>query len=207
MSILRNLKYKWSWLNILFSPFVLPRVFFYLGKIEKGTPYFLPRRWKKISEERAIKKTQEFFDKQRKVHEDVGRDYKAPTQEQMDDKLKSFKKYLEAVPKKWGWDIVPLGWKTKFDSYRHEWNPMISVVGFNRQLCIYFGLNESMENMCYWEAWLTYKHETNKDDSVEDRLKALMKIYSASWGTPKKGYTNYYHNILKNKYKHLIKTT
>ena len=38
--------------------------------------------------------------------------------------------YLKAVPKKIGFDFVPLGWKTKWDSYRFEWSPMISFVFF-----------------------------------------------------------------------------
>lgn len=110
--------------------------------------------------------------------------------------------YQKAIPLKLGIQIIGLGWKTKFDKYRHEWNPMISAVGFNRQFCIWFGLKETMSNMCYWEAWLTYFYDTDKSNGRKERLSELREKYSANWGNKDKGYTDYYPIILKNNLKY-----
>lgn len=48
-----NLFYKLKWLDILWSPFVAPKVKFYFGKIKHGTPYFLPRYTVKNKSERG----------------------------------------------------------------------------------------------------------------------------------------------------------
>lgn len=106
---------------------------------------------------------------------------------------------------KWGINIVSLGWKTKFNQVRHEWNPMISIVGFNRQFCVYFGLDGfGLTNSCYWEAWVTYYFYTDKKKSKKERLIDTMDQYSAVWSN-EKGKTDYYHRILKSKYLNLIK--
>ena len=110
------------------------------------------------------------------------------------------------MPLKFGFQIIGLGWKTKFDMCRHEWNPMISFVAFNRQLCIYFGYKGKKKqdamliNDCCWEAWLTYNYYTDKSKSKSERLKETVKLYSCNWGNPDKGYINYYKHILKSKY-------
>jgi hypothetical protein len=40
-----NLKYKFDWMRVYFSPFkpILPKL--YIGEVAIGTPYFLPRVW------------------------------------------------------------------------------------------------------------------------------------------------------------------
>lgn len=45
--MLSSLKYRLEWLKIINSPFKFPKVLFYFGKIRVGTPFFLPRIWKK----------------------------------------------------------------------------------------------------------------------------------------------------------------
>jgi hypothetical protein len=40
-----KLKYSFEWMRVFFSPFITPKLKFYLGKVQFGTPYFLPRRW------------------------------------------------------------------------------------------------------------------------------------------------------------------
>ena len=71
MKFFNTLKEFISYFN---TPFVRPKLKFYIGKVAVGTPYFFPRR--------AIKDP----DKPR---------------------------YLKFIPKKIGFDIVKLGWKTK----------------------------------------------------------------------------------------------
>ena len=48
MNLISKIKYffkSFFYLKSFFSPFIRPRLRFYLGKIAIGTPYFYPRRW------------------------------------------------------------------------------------------------------------------------------------------------------------------
>ena len=108
---MKNLLYKLKWLGILNSPFKLPRVSFYFGKIDRGTPYFLPRRWGRYTKEEAVEKAKDHFDKLKKGFEKAGKQWKKPTEEQFDNMVHQFGRYLKAVDKKWGFDIVALGFK------------------------------------------------------------------------------------------------
>ena len=58
-----------------------------------------------------------------------------------------------------------LGWKTKYDSYRHEWDPYISIVFFRKwQLLWVFNWVDKNDELSYtrsmatWEALLEYLH-------------------------------------------------
>lgn len=114
--------------------------------------------------------------------------------------------YLTAIPRKIGFDFVRLGWKTKFESFRHEWNPIWSFVFFKWQIAIIFVPEHDMH---YWESWLYYELETDKKASKEERISKCLEeapqIWS-SWGKDgEKITTNYYTEILKKKYLKLIK--
>jgi len=37
---------KFTWMKVFNSPFIRPKIRFYLGKLAYGTPYFFPRVWK-----------------------------------------------------------------------------------------------------------------------------------------------------------------
>ena len=52
-----NVKYNWSYLGVLNSPFVGLRLKWYFGKIQHGTPYFLPRKWVELKEKPGYKTT------------------------------------------------------------------------------------------------------------------------------------------------------
>ena len=80
--------------------------------------------------------------------------------------------YLKFVPKKIGFDFVPLGWKTKFDFYRREWNPRISFVFFKWQIAVTFVPEHDMH---YWEAWLYYDRNTDKTKSKRERIEQCRK--------------------------------
>ena len=57
---------KFDFLKILNSPFKLPRLKLYVGKIAVGTPYFLPRRWVKPTQQMLIDNAiQDIADRQR----------------------------------------------------------------------------------------------------------------------------------------------
>ena len=71
--------------------------------------------------------------------------------------------HLKAVPIKYfGINYNTLGWKTKYDEYRFEYNPALSIVMFGKQLYISISpkIYEDRDDI-YWEAWLYYK-DTNK---------------------------------------------
>ena len=103
-------------------------------------------------------------------------------------------------------DFVSLGWKTKYDDFRNEWNPMFSLVLFKKQLVAWVLPNTDCSSMHYWESWLDYKHRTNKNNSEKERVKELVTKYPQTWGWGEK-VVNYHYNVLKPKYKYLIDET
>lgn len=162
MKFIKNIKEFISYFN---TPFVRPKLKFYIGKVAVGTPYFLPRK--------AINDT---------------------------DKPG----YLKFIPKKIGFDIVDLGWKTKFGQYRFEWAPIISFVFFKWQIAIVIVAPEQHH---YWESWLYYQYDTDKTKSKLERAIECQKKYPQIWEISKDGVRtkiNYYDSILKKKYR--IKT-
>ena len=190
---------SFSWMEVYFSPFkpIIPKLYF--GKIALGCPYFFPRRFVKATPERAHKATKEYIKKEEnynKMNPNYARTIK-PYNEIFKEKMKCG--YSE--PKIIGFDFVSLGWKTKYDDYRHEWNPMWSFVFFKWQIALMFIPENDMH---YWECWLYYSKETDKSKSREERIKQAREKYSCKWTT----YRNeaeekicYWDVILKNKYK------
>ena len=193
---------RFYFLNVFNSPFKRPQLKWYIGKVAIGTPYFLPRKWVKISKEEAHDSTIEQIQKLRayrnKHHDSV---FKIPTYNELyKQKLNS----RVSVPKKIGFDFVSLGWKTKYDSYRHEWNPLISFVFFKWQIAVILSPKHSTH---YWECWLYYHFETDKTKTQEERIKACIAENPCIW-TSYKGTeettTDYYKLILKDKFQHLV---
>ena len=93
--------------------------------------------------------------------------------------------YLKFVPKKIGFDVVRLGWKTKWSQFRFEWAPLISFVFFKWQIAITISATEQDH---YWESWLYYQYETDKTKSKLERNGVETKV-------------DYYDLILKKKYR------
>ena len=87
---------------------------------------------------------------------------------------------LKSIPKKIGFDFVDLGWKTKWNEtdYRFEWGPLWSFVFFKLQICIFFRVPEMSH---YWECWLVYERNTNKNLSPKERIKQAKEIFSCKW--------------------------
>lgn len=159
MKLIKNIKEFISYFN---TPFVRPKLKFYIGKVAVGTPYFLPRK--------AIN------------------DPDKPG-------------YLKFIPKKIGFDIVNLGWKTKFDQYRFEWAPIISFVFFKWQIVITIVAPEQHH---YWESWLYYQYDTDKTKSKLERAIECQKKYPQIWEVSKDGVRtkiDYYDSIIKKKYR------
>lgn len=152
---------KFRWLKAFISPFKRPKLYWYIGRVAIGTPYFFPRRWINNKEKRG---------------------------------------YMKAIPRKIGFDFVALGWKTKWDSYRHEWNPIWSFVFFKWQIAVKFIPKHDSH---YWESWLYYELDTDKSKSRKERITECREKAPQLWSTSIGGVkdtTDYYTKILKPKY-------
>lgn len=201
-ALLNSVEYKLSFLSVLNSPFRGLKLRWYFGNIKHGTPYFLPRKWVKCNLDDGLKA----WNKLGKYSQNAY----LRSQTQQEWVKKYTKTHTKPISIKYfGWNFTSLGWKTKWDDYRFEWSPSISLILFGKQLFIEILPNIKTDDYtiaidCYWEAWLNYKYKTDKSKSIEKRLEELQKEYSCSWGDEEKGYTNYYPIILKNKYHYLI---
>ena len=197
-------KYTFDWMRVYNSPFkpIIPKL--YIGKVAIGTPYFFPRVWVKATPKLAHEATKKHIEREEsynKLNPKYARKIK-PYNEIFEDKMNG----SYPVPKKIGFNFVSLGWKTKYDSYRHEWNPMWSFVFFKWQIALIFTPEHDMH---YWECWLYYTRETNKTKSTKERIKEAKEEYCCVWSSTKDGVdikTNYWDLILKDKYYDYSKT-
>ena len=177
------------WLKVLNSPFKPFKVRLYVGKTQVGIPYFLPRKWVKYTDEDAIKASVEHKANKNKV--------------QVSDKqlFEMYKKYNKAVPLTVGFSYCSLGWKTKYDDFRHEWNPVLSFVFFGYQIALTF---YSPYGSHYWEPWLYYEYRTDKTKSKRERIEQCIKEAPETWTSSKHNEkpvtTDYYTKILKSKW-------
>ena len=188
-----SLLYHFDYLGVLNSPFKGLKLKWYFGKIQHGIPYFLPRKWVKMTKadcEEALQRDLENAEKH---------GWKYTTNRTWE----YYKNHTKPVQIKYfGFDSCSLGWKTKWDDYRFEWSPCYSLVIFGKQICVWVFPNIEKSTVgvyCYWEAWLNYRL-TDKTKSKEERIKELKTKYSCTWGNSDTGYVDYYPIILKEKY-------
>lgn len=106
--------------------------------------------------------------------------------------------------KKFGFDVVGLGWKTKWSDtdYRFEWGPIASFVFLKWQIAVSLQVPDTDS---YWEAWLYYNHNTDKTKSQRERIEQCKKEYSRKYIGYSKTDGNYtrnaYNEILKEEYR------
>ena len=110
--------------------------------------------------------------------------------------------HLKFVRKKFGYDFVRLGWKTKWTDtdYRWEWSPLFSFVIGKIQLAIIIKV-ENPDH--YWTSWLYYHRNTDKSKSVSERVKQCVEEFPQTYKVTTRGKTkviNYYDSILKKKW-------
>lgn len=168
------------------SPFKPPKLKWYFGKTKITVPYFLPRKWIPLTEQEAIEKAKD--SKLNFLHATF------------EESVEYYKKCHKTIPKKIGFDFIGLGWKTKFDEYRHEFNPVWSFVFFGYQIAVTF---VAVESAHYWEVFLYYWFETDKSKSREERIKQCKEKYSCIWTTYYQGEkttVDYYEIVLKKNY-------
>lgn len=113
--------------------------------------------------------------------------------------------YLKFIPKKFGFDMCGLGWKTKWKDtdYRLEWEPRFSFVFWKWQFAILFKAPDCEQ---YWTIWLYYSRNTDKSLSKEERIKQCIENFPQIWNRWSNGVEetiNYYEVVLKEKYKPL----
>lgn len=187
------INYNLSFLGVLFSPLAPLKTVWYFGEIKHGTPYFLPRRWVNCD----IKDGVEAWNK---LHEQSQKAYLARYSKDcwVENYAKTHRKPVSI--KYFGFDFVSLGWKTKWNEYRFEWNPSISIVLFGRQLFISIIPDISLDHHdSYWEAWLNYDNKTDKSLSRKERTLQLFERYSCTW-TGTNGKLDHYEFILRGEY-------
>ena len=196
-----RLGYNFEWLRVYFSPFkpIIPTL--YIGRTAIGTPWFYPRRVVKATHKRAkdaaikqIRDNRE-FNKNNPTYQRVEKSFRELYEQKM--RCNYF------VDKKVGFDFVGLGWKTKFDSYRFESNPVWSFVFFGYQIALIF---KPENDMFYWESYLMYYYDTDKSKSPQERIKEAREKHPNVWLHPKNGVeikTDYWAKILKNNEKFL----
>jgi hypothetical protein len=193
---MRKLKYildDLRWLKVLNSPFKPFKVKFYAGKIRIGVPYFYPRKWVKVNQADCLKLATE--NTQKKGHIHYGKDPNTLVDE--------YKNWTKPVPLKVGFSYCGLGWKTKYDSIRYEWGPVLSFVFFGYQIALMIGFGERNAVDAYWESWLYYEYRTDKTKSKRERIEQCKKEAPQIWTWHKDGSKetiNYYRLILKSKY-------
>jgi len=106
--------------------------------------------------------------------------------------------------KKFGFDVVGLGWKTKWNDtdYRFEWGPIASFVFLKWQIALSL---EVPDPDSYWEAWLYYSYNTDKIKSQTERIEQCREGFPRRWITYKgdgiKTERNAYNEILKEEYR------
>lgn len=111
--------------------------------------------------------------------------------------------YLKFVPKRIGFDVVGLGYKTKWSDtdYRFEWSPLVSFVFFGYQIAAMVSVPERDH---YWAAWLYYENNTDPKQSKRERIEQCKKEFPLNYIVYTKDTEyefNYYNSILKNNYK------
>ena len=112
----------------------------YLGKVQFGCPYFYPWNWNKTIIE---------------VRKEIPKYRPNPIQ------FKIFNNYVFIGSPIW-FSKCDLGWKDKFDSPRHEWNPQWQLLFFGWELHCWW-VSPIDENNQYWEQILRYISYSNKD--------------------------------------------
>ena len=200
----KKLRWRFSDLKEIFSiynsPFVRPVFKFYFGKIQHGTPYFLPRKWVKMNKQDCIEA----------LERDLARAEKNGWKFSEERTWQFYKNYNYKKPvriKYFGVNFTSLGWKTKYEDIRFEWTPSLSIVLFGKQLMIWMGPPTSIKDTVdsYWEAYLWYLYKTDKTEAMVSRLITVFDHYCCSWtrhhvseGVVEKG--DDYYSILKPKW-------
>ena len=194
---------KFSYFKALFSPFKPFSIKWYIGKTAIGTPYFYPRKWVKATPELASKATASYMEREEnynKLNPNYARKIRT-----YDEVYQENMQCTYPVPKKIGFDVVSLGYKTKWShtDFRFECPPLISFVFFGYQIA---AIIVAPEQEHYWEAWLYYDLKTDPKKSKRERIKDCKSNFPLDYTITTKSESkkvNYYDTILREKYRNL----
>jgi len=153
----------------MFSPFRRLTLKVYAGKLAIGMPYFYPRKLVYVSEAEAIEIANEQCDKY--DAKNIGYDYA--------DELQKARRTRRFVPRRFGFDYIGLGYKTKWSNtdYRFEWSPRLSFVCFGYQIAVTVvpKLPKDVSIDYYWESWLYYNYNTDVTKTPKERIAETRK--------------------------------
>ncbi len=153
----------------MFSPFRRLTLKVYAGRLAVGMPYFYPRKLVYVSEAEAIEIANEQCDKY--DAKDIGYDYA--------DELQKARRTRRFVPRRFGFDYIGLGYKTKWTDtdYRFEWSPRLSFVCFGYQIAVTVvpKLPKDVSIDYYWESWLYYNYNTDVTKTPKERIAETRK--------------------------------
>lgn len=160
-------------INEIKGVFVPPKKRYYLGKLVYGTPYMNPTgfsptiisvRKLKLKTQEELNKYDERYPHLKQYREDKFKFSNIPMVRRCKDwVVKIFGTYYWIqLGKPWSITTVQLGWKDKFNSPRHEWNPSFQIYFFKWQFCIFWEAPDGNDEK-YYEMILWYLKYCNKD--------------------------------------------
>jgi hypothetical protein len=148
----------------MFSPFRRLTFKVYAGKLAIGMPYFYPRKLVPLSEPEVYAEADKEAD--RLGNAGVKYDYA--------NLLKNARRTRKFVPRRFGFDYIGLGYKTKWSNtdYRFEWSPRLSFVCFGYQIAVTVvpKLPKDVSIDYYWESWLYYNYNTDATKTPKERI-------------------------------------
>ena len=180
------------------SPFRRLTLKVYAGKLAIGMPYFYPRKLVYVSEAEAIEIANEQCDKY--DAKNIGYDYA--------DELQKARRTRRFVPRRFGFDYIGLGYKTKWSNtdYRFEWSPRLSFVCFGYQIVftVVPKLPKDISIDYYWESWLYNNYNTDATKTPKERIAEVREERPGMITSYRKdeGKTTYcvWDSILKSRY-------
>ena len=146
------------------SPFKRLTLKWYVGKTAVGMPYFYPRKLVPLSETEVYAEADK--ESNRLSAAGVKCDYA--------DLLKTARRTRKFVLRRFGFDYIGLGYKTKWSNtdYRFEWSPRLSFVCFGYQIAatVVPKLPKDVSIDYYWESWLYYNYNTDATKTPKERI-------------------------------------
>lgn len=111
--------------------------------------------------------------------------------------------YLVARPRKFGFDFVGIGWKTKWSDkdIRHEFNPVWSFVIWKWQIALIFRPDHDMhyyEALIYWDRFIREEFKEGLTQALF--LREEFTLQYTVYQDDEKSKVDYYDYILKEKY-------
>lgn len=176
------------------SPFKYPVKKYYLGKIKYGTPYFMPYNFDStiISIRKLIPKTlferEEYSKRYPYLKVKNNNIFKnLPMVKRNRYKIIKFLKnyYFISIGYPFSIKTNELGWKDKWNSPRHEWNPAFYIFFFKWQFHICWESPDRQE--LYYEQILWWLKYCDKD---------IIKAEN-TWGWTSEGISTWNNNYLK----------